>query len=99
TPSNRSVLQFAQFITDMQQQYSWLPPTLVERYAHAYGTRIKILLGNRSTMEQMGEEIAPGLFAAEVDYLKRHEWATCNEDILWRRSKIGLHLSAAHNQH
>jgi len=98
TPDNRSVLAFSQFVTEMQQQYAWLPPTLVERYAHAYGTRIKVLLKNRATLEQMGEEIAPGLFTAEVDYLSRYEWATCNDDILWRRSKIGLHLATLHDQ-
>jgi len=62
----------------------------VERYARAYGTRIKVLLAGRSSLEQMGEEVAPGLFAAEVDYLRRYEWTTCDEDILLRRSKTGL---------
>lgn len=41
----------------------------------------------------MGEAIAPGLYAAEVEYLTRYEWATSTEDILWRRSKLGLHLA------
>jgi glycerol-3-phosphate dehydrogenase len=40
----------------------------------------------------MGELIAPGLFAAEVEYLMEHEWARTAEDILWRRTKLGLHL-------
>jgi len=40
----------------------------------------------------MGEEILGGLYAAEVDYLLRHEWATSAADILWRRSKLGLHF-------
>jgi glycerol-3-phosphate dehydrogenase len=42
-----------------------------------------------------GEEIAPGLYAAEVVYLMQHEWATCADDILCRRSKLGLHLPPA----
>jgi glycerol-3-phosphate dehydrogenase len=41
----------------------------------------------------MGEEIAPGLYAAEVNYLIRHEWAANGADILWRRSKLGLHVA------
>jgi glycerol-3-phosphate dehydrogenase len=94
TPDNRSVLDFARFVIEMQQQYAWLPPALVERYAHAYGTRIHVLLKDRATIAQMGEEIAPGLFAAEADYLRQYEWARCDEDILWRRSKLGLHLFA-----
>ena len=89
-PTNRAVLEFDQFVREMQQQYAWLPPALVERYARAYGTRIKVLLKDRSSMVHMGEQVAPGLFAAEVDYLQRYEWATCDEDIFWRRTKLGL---------
>jgi glycerol-3-phosphate dehydrogenase len=92
-PGNRAVKEFAAFVRDMQRQYAWLPPALVERYAHAYGTRISLLLEDRTSVAEMGEEISPGLFAAEVDYLKKHEWATCDEDILWRRSKLGVHLN------
>ena len=91
-PNIRAVKEFDVFVRDMQQQYAWLPPELVKRYAQAYGTRIKVLIGNRTGMNDMGEEIAPGLFAAEADYLKQHEWATCDEDVFWRRSKFGLTL-------
>lgn len=90
-PNKRAVLEFDQFVREMQQQYAWLPPALVERYARAYGTRIKLMLADRFSLADMGEEIAPGLFAVEVAYLQRYEWATCDEDILWRRSKLGLH--------
>ena len=90
-PTNRAVLEFDQFVQDMQQQYAWLSPALVERYAHAYGTRIHVLLADRFSLSDMGEEICPGLFAAEVSYLMRHEWITSSEDILLRRSKLNLH--------
>lgn len=93
--NNRAVLEFDQYVHELQQEYAWLPAALVERYAHAYGTRIKLLLEGRSVIADMGEEIAPGLFAAEVEYLLRHEWATSTEDILWRRTKLGLHLAQA----
>ncbi len=42
----------------------------------------------------MGEEVASGLYAAELEYLVRHEWARTAADILWRRSKLGLRLPA-----
>ena len=42
----------------------------------------------------LGEEIAPGVFEAELHYLHDHEWARTADDVLWRRSKLGLHLSA-----
>jgi glycerol-3-phosphate dehydrogenase len=93
-PSNKSVLEFDGYVQSLQQQYQWLPAALVTRYARAYGTRIHRLLSNRKSLSDMGEEIASGLFSAEVAYLMDHEWATCAADILWRRSKLGLHLPA-----
>jgi glycerol-3-phosphate dehydrogenase len=93
-PSNRSVLEFDAYVQDLQKQYAWLPAPLVARYAHAYGTRIHLLLAGRTDLAQMGEEIAPGLYAAEVEYLVEREWAGSGADILWRRSKLGLHLPA-----
>ncbi len=93
-PDKRSVLEFDGFVHEMQSKYLWLPAATVARYARAYGTRIHKLLAGRSRIGDMGEEIAPGLFAAEVDYLMQQEWAADAADILWRRSKLGLHLPA-----
>jgi glycerol-3-phosphate dehydrogenase len=91
-PSNRSVLLFADFVGRLQAQYAWLPPPLVTRYARAYGTRTGALLAGRGALKDMGMEIAPWLYEAELEYLMQHEWATCAADILWRRTKLGLHL-------
>ena len=92
TPQNRAVREFGPFVQGLQREYAWLPAALVARYARAYGTRIHVLLAGRADVAAMGEEIAAGLYAAEVDYLRRHEWAASAADILWRRSKLGLHL-------
>jgi glycerol-3-phosphate dehydrogenase len=89
-PTKRAVLEFEHFVRAMQQQYAWLPPTLVARYAHAYGTRIRVLLADKFSLSDMGEEICIGLFEAELNYLMRNEWATSAEDVLLRRSKLGL---------
>jgi glycerol-3-phosphate dehydrogenase len=93
-PSNKSVLKFEHYVHALQKQYAWLPAALVARYARAYGTRIHLLLDGRHAISDMGEEIAAGLYAVEVSYLVKHEWARTAEDILWRRSKLGLHLPA-----
>ncbi|HJV82420.1 MAG TPA: glycerol-3-phosphate dehydrogenase [Noviherbaspirillum sp.] len=93
-PNNRSVLEFDTFVQQKQQQYAWLDAGLVTRYAHAYGRRIDVLLKGRNALRDMGDEILPGLYAAEVVYLMQHEWATRAEDILWRRSKLGLRVPA-----
>ncbi|WP_296948778.1 glycerol-3-phosphate dehydrogenase [uncultured Massilia sp.] len=91
-PVARAVLEFDAWLRTRRQQYAWLPPALLERYARAYGTRLAILLSGRRAVDDMGEEIVPGLFEAEADYLVRHEWAMTAADILWRRTKLGLHL-------
>ena len=91
-PSNSAVLEFASFVANLQKQYHWLPASLVQRYAHAYGTRIHHLLKSCSSVSQMGEMIAEQLYAIEVAYLMKYEWARSATDILWRRSKLGLHL-------
>ena len=91
-PQNRSVLEFDQFVNRLQRQYAWLAPKVVARYARAYGTRIHTLLAQCTRLADMGEELAAGLYAAEVEYLRKHEWAASAKDILWRRSKLGLHL-------
>jgi glycerol-3-phosphate dehydrogenase len=90
-PSNRSVRQFDHYVQGLQQQYRGCRP-LLQRYARAYGSRTHALLEGKKSLEEMGEEILGGLYAAEVDYLLRHEWATNAADILWRRSKLGLHF-------
>jgi glycerol-3-phosphate dehydrogenase len=56
------------------------------------------MLGDASSLAQLGEEIAPGLYAVEVEYLIGTEWAQTVEDILWRRSKLGLRLPADSGQ-
>jgi glycerol-3-phosphate dehydrogenase len=81
-------------VQGLQKKYAWLPAKVVTRYARAYGTRIDLLLAEKTSIAELGEEIAAGLYAAEVHYLMQHEWASCAADVLWRRSKLGLHLPA-----
>jgi glycerol-3-phosphate dehydrogenase len=59
------------------------------RLAYTYGTRV-----NEFVQPHMGHDFGAGLTRAEVDYLVRHEWARTAEDILWRRTKLGLHVPA-----
>ncbi|QBE66630.1 glycerol-3-phosphate dehydrogenase [Pseudoduganella lutea] len=91
-PDSRSVLEFDGWRSRLQVQYGWLDCPLIARYARAYGTRIHTLLQGRAAMVDMGEQVLPGLYEAELDYLRRHEWAVTADDILWRRTKLGLHL-------
>jgi glycerol-3-phosphate dehydrogenase len=85
------VLEFEAWTRTRQQQYAGLPPELVARYARAYGTRLGAMLGHCRSRADLGEEIVPGLFEVEADFLVRQEWAQAADDILWRRTKLGLH--------
>jgi glycerol-3-phosphate dehydrogenase len=91
-PCARAVLEFEAWTRTRQQQYAWLPPELVARYARAYGTRLGAMLGHCRCRADLGEEIVPGLFEVEADWLVRQEWAQTADDILWRRTKLGLHV-------
>jgi glycerol-3-phosphate dehydrogenase len=94
-PSARAVLEFEAWTRTRQQQYAGLPPELVARYARAYGTRLGAMLGHCRSRADLGEEIVPGLFEVEADWLVKHEWARSADDILWRRTKLGVHLQPA----
>jgi glycerol-3-phosphate dehydrogenase len=72
-----------------------LPSALLERLARSYGSRSLLLLDGCSEPEDLGFHFGGGLFAREVDYLVRTEWAHSSEDILFRRTKLGLHVGSA----
>ena len=84
---------FARFVQALTLRYPELPAPLLHRLARAYGSRIALLLAGG-----LGPEVAPGLHEAELAYLHEHEWATNAEDVLWRRSKLGLHLDASQRE-
>ena len=63
------------------------------RLVRAYGTRLDRILGDaRDSRDDLGERFGDDLTAAEVRYLMRHEFAETADDVLWRRSKLGLRL-------
>jgi glycerol-3-phosphate dehydrogenase len=75
--------------------YPWLDRDDAERIFHSYGTLADQWLGGATSRAGLGRDFGHGLSQAEVDYLVRHEWAASADDILWRRSKLGLRFSAA----
>jgi glycerol-3-phosphate dehydrogenase len=85
---------FDAFLRDLTARYRGLPDDLLHRYARAYGTRAERILAGASSTADLGEEVLPGLHAREIDYLRRAEWAVTAEDILYRRSKLALHVPA-----
>lgn len=83
------------FIAAFRSRHPWLPESLARRYAHAYGTRADTLIGAARSLDDLGPSLAPGiaLHEAELRYLRDVEWARTSGDVLWRRSKLGLHIA------
>jgi len=82
---------FDGFVSQLTNQYGWMDESLLFDYARNYGTRVHNLLADASSMADLGQHFSGPLYQREVDYLVEHEWARSAEDILWRRSKKGLH--------
>ncbi len=86
---------FNKFLKTAKERWPFLPDSTMNRMAHSYGTRMERILGSAKSMEDLGQDFGANLTRAEVDYLVDQEWAQTAEDILWRRSKIGLHVDSA----
>lgn len=85
---------FPEFVADMAAMYHWMEAETLLRYCRAYGTWATRVLGGAAGPGQLGRHFGGGLYEAEVEYLRGVEWARTAEDILWRRSKLGLHVGA-----
>lgn len=79
-------------VAEFRSEFRWLPEKLANRYARTYGTRTYEILRERASVESLGQLFGGNLYAAEVEYLRAHEWAISAEDIVWRRTKQGLRM-------
>ena len=86
---------FAQFLWQQGERFGWVPPEMLLRLARAYGTRIDRVLGQANALAELGACLGGDLYEAELEYLVREEFARSAQDVLWRRSKLALHLPAA----
>lgn len=78
----------------LQASHPFIPLDMADRLVFNYGTCVREIIGTATSLDDLGEHFGADLYAAEVDYLCRNEWARSTEDILWRRSKLGLRLDA-----
>jgi len=84
---------FQAFYKNFHKKYPWLPKTLAHRYVKSYGSRANLLLQNKHSIADLGIDFGSELYQNEVEYLIAEEWAETSDDILWRRSKLGLNMS------
>ena len=83
---------FDDFFESQKKKYEFLSHGILYRYARSYGTRMDMMLKNVKSLRDMGRDFGMGLFEVEIFYLIAYEFAKTSEDILWRRTKMGLHL-------
>ncbi len=86
---------FDVFLAALGREHPWLPPDLARHYARSYGTRTAELLEGARGLGDLGRHFGAALHEREADFLRRTEWARTGEDVLERRTRHGLHMSAA----
>ncbi|WP_263262790.1 glycerol-3-phosphate dehydrogenase [Pseudomonas sp. RIT-PI-S] len=84
--------------SELQAKAPWLPAEIAARWSITYGSRSWKLLEGCQRLADLGQHLGAGLYAREVDYLVQAEWARGADDILWRRTKLGLFLDAEEQQ-
>jgi len=76
----------------LRRAYPWLDPETAERLLRRYGSETPAVLGDAKSPADLGQAFGAGLSAREVEWMRREEWAESADDVLWRRSKLGLRL-------
>jgi glycerol-3-phosphate dehydrogenase len=89
------VSAIAALTAELVRLYPFLNPAHANRLAHAYGTRATKWLGSAKSLADLGQSFGATLTESEVRYLMSTEWACTADDIVWRRSKLGLRLSVS----
>lgn len=84
--------------TELQQNFPWLPLETSRRFVRAYGTLSYKILSGLTSLGDMGQHFGAGLYQREVEYLIHEEWALELEDVIWRRTKLGLLLQTSEQQ-
>ena len=83
---------------ELQRGYPFLTPHTVQRFIRSYGTLATDMLGDARIASDMGRGFGADLTEREVAWLMRTEWARTAEDVLWRRSKLGLRVSGGESE-
>jgi glycerol-3-phosphate dehydrogenase len=85
---------YVAFSDTLRAAYPWMPRALVNHYGHLYGARTRQIVGNATSLAELGRYFGGNLYEAEVRYLVACEWAQAAEDVLMRRTKEGLRMTA-----
>ena len=89
---------FGSWFESFAKRHSDIPRDGLHRLARRYGTRTEMLIGDVSRDEGLGTDLGGGLTRREIEFLKCYEWALSADDVLWRRTKAGLHVPPGDRQ-
>lgn len=92
-PGGENMTSREALVDKLLGRFGWLDRELARRWAATYGSRTWHMLDGIRQQSELGENLGAGLYSREVDYLRREEWAMTAEDILWRRTKLGLFMT------
>ncbi|NLS00973.1 glycerol-3-phosphate dehydrogenase [Rhizobium sp. P38BS-XIX] len=85
---------YVAFVDSLRTAYPWMPRNLINHYGHLYGSRTKKIVGDATSLVGLGRHFGGNLYEAEARYLATSEWAQKAEDVLMRRTKEGLGMTA-----
>ncbi len=86
-------------VAGLEADYAFLDRAWAERLVRAYGTEARVILGDANSDKALGENFGASLTARELEWLMDKEYARKAEDVVWRRNKLGLKLSAEQIAH
>ena len=84
---------FEAYLAKVHGQFSWVPDEMMYRLVRTYGTRVETILKDAASPGDLGKDYGGGVYQRELDYVQTHEFARTADDVLMRRTKLGLHLN------
>jgi glycerol-3-phosphate dehydrogenase len=93
--ATNDAMNFEQYVVYAKEKYHWLDSKLLNRYLYSYGSCTEVFLSKCSNIESLGKNYGASLYQVELDYLISKEWAHDAEDILNRRTKLGLIMNSS----
>ncbi|WP_407331705.1 glycerol-3-phosphate dehydrogenase [Enterovibrio sp. 27052020O] len=92
-PGGEGIASFSDVESALAHRFRWMDAMTVNRLATTYGARVWVWLDNIEQQSDLGQDFGGGLTQKEIDYLMATEYVQTAEDLLWRRTKLGLYLT------
>ncbi|WP_376099103.1 glycerol-3-phosphate dehydrogenase [Roseomonas sp. CCTCC AB2023176] len=81
------------FHEEMGRKHPWLPRDLLNRLVRTHGGELDRVLDGARSLDDLGGDLGGGITARELAWMREHEWVATPDDVLWRRTKRGLHMA------